>query len=134
MANYERTGPMPVLFTSSNVMMKNYRFVVELLDVHAYILRALIDGATLKAHRYLDGAKLYKLHPLEGLTEPVERETVEYLKKHQLIKSNMKFPAATYLLTEKGKKVAWSVTDADAAAFSARTFTDDASIRPNDGP
>ena len=107
---------------------------MKLSNAHAYILRALFDGATLKAHRYLDGAKIYKLHLLEGLAEPVQRETVEYLKKHRFIKSNMKFPAATYLLTEIGKKVALSVAGADAAAFSARTFTDDTSIRPNDGP
>jgi len=94
-------------------------------NTEAYVLQALIDGATLKAHRYLDGAKLYKLHSLAGPAEPVERETVDFLKKHRLIKSNMKFPAATYLLTDKGAKAAGSVAQTDSGPLSARNLTGD---------
>jgi hypothetical protein len=98
---------------------------MKLSNVHEYILHALIDGATLKAHRYLDGAKLYKLHPLDGPAEPVERETVDHLKQQGLIKSNMKFPAATYLLTEKGKEVAISVADPERMPLSVGTTSQD---------
>lgn len=66
------------------------------------ILRTMLAGATLKAHRTLDGEKTYTLHPLDGPDEAVERAVVETLKRHGLIASNMKFPAATYVLTEKG--------------------------------
>ena len=98
---------------------------MKLSKVHEYILQALIDGATLKAHRYLDGAKSYKLHPLEGPAEPVERETVDYLKKHRLIKSNMKFPAATYLLTKEGKQATASVAEPGTMPLSARIPSQD---------
>ena len=69
---------------------------------HRHILRALLDGATLKAHRTLDGEKTYILHPLDGPDEIVDRAAVEHLKQQGLIASNMKFPAATYVLTERG--------------------------------
>ncbi|MGQ9490475.1 MAG: hypothetical protein ACUVR4_02620 [Anaerolineae bacterium] len=72
----------------------------------ARILRAMLAGATLKAHRTLDGAKTHLLHPLDGPAEPVPRAAVEYLARHGLIASNMKFPVATYLLTERGVEVA----------------------------
>ncbi len=67
-----------------------------------HILRAMLDGATLKAHRTLDGEKTYTLHPLDGPDEIVDRAAVETLKRHGLIASNMKFPAAMYVLTERG--------------------------------
>lgn len=67
-----------------------------------HILRAMLAGATLKAHRDLDGAKTHRLHPLVGPPELVDRATVESLRQHGLIASNMKFPAATYVLTERG--------------------------------
>ncbi len=62
----------------------------------------MLAGATLKAHRTLDGTKLYTLHPLDGPAEIVDRAAVETLKRRGLIASNLKFPAATYLLTEEG--------------------------------
>ncbi len=68
----------------------------------ARILRAMLAGATLKAHRDLDGAKTHMLHPLDGPAEPVSRAAVEHLARHGLIASNMKFPVATYVLTELG--------------------------------
>jgi hypothetical protein len=74
---------------------------------HRSVLQSLASGSTLKAHRTLDGAKVYKLHPLTDdpptlIADPV----VEYLRKHRLIDSNMKFPAAVYLLTDKGAALA----------------------------
>jgi hypothetical protein len=79
---------------------------MRLFKAHKYVLQALLNGATLKSHRYLDGTKIYQLHPLDGPPETVRRATVDYLKKHHLINSNKKFPTATYLLTQEGKNLA----------------------------
>jgi hypothetical protein len=57
-------------------------------------------GATLKAHRTLDGEKVHRLHLLDGPAVDVDSAAVERLKRRGLIASNMKFPAAVYLLTE----------------------------------
>lgn len=73
---------------------------------HLTLLRALRDGATLKVHRTLDGEKVHRLHPLEGEPVPVDRDLVDQLVRAGLIVSNMKFPAATYLLTEEGVREA----------------------------
>jgi hypothetical protein len=69
------------------------------------ILMAMAAGTTLKAHRYLDGRKLYRLHALEGITEEVGEEDVQRLVDQGLIDSNKKFPAATFWLTEKGREI-----------------------------
>lgn len=75
-------------------------------DAHAVIKR-LASGWTLKAHRHLDGRKEYRLHPLgNGDAQVVAGQTVKELQQHRLISSNMKFPAATYLLTERGQAFA----------------------------
>lgn len=72
----------------------------------AKILRALINGSTLKSHRYLDGTKIYQLHPLDGPPETVPKTIVDSLQKGGFISSNQKFPAATFLLTDKGRELA----------------------------
>jgi hypothetical protein len=74
--------------------------------IETKVLCALLDGYTLKSHRYLDGTKVYQLHPLNGPTEPVQKRVVEALQAQGLIYSNQKFPAATYLLTERGRELA----------------------------
>ena len=67
---------------------------------------AIAEGWTLKSHRYLDGRKEYRLHPLgDGEAEAVAWETVEALRERKLIDSNKKFPAATYLLTDRGREI-----------------------------
>ncbi len=68
------------------------------------VLRALAAGDTLKSHRFLDGAKFFKLHGLDGAEQAVRCTTVHALQRRGLITSNQKFPAATFLLTEKGRK------------------------------
>ena len=75
------------------------------------ILRGMAAGATLKAHRMLDGEKTHRLHPLDGPALTVDSAAVEFLKDHGLIRSNMKFPAATYLLTESGVATADELND-----------------------
>lgn len=68
------------------------------------ILRQLGEGWTLKSHRYLDGKKLYQLHSLTGEVEEVTGLGVEALMEMGYIYTNHKFPANSYLLTEKGRK------------------------------
>lgn len=67
------------------------------------VLRALITGSSLKSHRDLDGRKVYRLHALDGGQEVLRKAVVDGLRRRGLIVSNQKFPAATYVLTEKGK-------------------------------
>jgi hypothetical protein len=69
------------------------------------LLHAMAAGAALKAHRGLDGEKEHLLHPLHGEPEPVPAALVESLRERGLIQSNLKFPAATYLLTDKAFEV-----------------------------
>jgi hypothetical protein len=78
---------------------------MRLSATHKHILQAMAGDYLLKSHRYLDGRKLFQLHPLEGEPEDVPAAIVHYLEQHGLIDSNKKFPAATYWLTEKGKQV-----------------------------
>ncbi len=77
------------------------------------LLIALHLGSTLKTHRYLDGAKVVKLHPLDGPAETINRTPLNLLRLRGLIHSNHKFPAATYVLTEAGRRVAASLVGDD---------------------
>jgi uncharacterized protein YjhX (UPF0386 family) len=86
------------------------------------VLRALLQGSTLKSHRYLDGSKIHQLHPLDGPAETIPRTVVDTLKRHRLIHSNQKFPSATYLLTEKGKKLAATLAESKTQPLSARKY------------
>jgi len=79
---------------------------MRLSKTQTRVLLALADGCVLKSHRYLDGSKVYQLHPLDRPAETIRRTTVEHLFGHRLIDSNKKFPAATFWLTEKGKELA----------------------------
>jgi hypothetical protein len=67
------------------------------------LLCAMAGGSTLKVHRYLDGTKEYRLHPLDRAAEIVARGNVETLQEQGLIDSNKKFPAATFWLTAAGR-------------------------------
>jgi len=86
------------------------------------LLCALAAGATLKVHRDLDGHKVHLLHPLDGPAQSVDDDVVSGLVRRGLIDSNMKFPAATYLLTEKGGQVAASLADDDSLPLSSRSY------------
>jgi hypothetical protein len=70
------------------------------------ILRLVAGGWALKAHRDLEGGKIYRLHPLEGAAEVVGAEAVLGLVELGLLDSNKKFPAATFWLTEAGRRAA----------------------------
>jgi hypothetical protein len=87
------------------------------------IVLGLAEGRILKSHRYLDGAKVYKLHPVEGgRGEIVDADAVQALEEAQLIDSNKKFPAASYLLTEKGRELAESLLGKETAVLGAKAF------------
>ena len=78
---------------------------MKLSATHTRVLQAIADGWSLKSHRYLNGAKVYQLHPLDGAPQTVDQATVEFLCEHHLIDSNKKFPSATYWLTEAGRQL-----------------------------
>ena len=67
------------------------------------VLHLIAEGWTLKAHRYLDGRKVYQLHSLSGDSRSVRAATVEALVGAGLLDSNKKFPAATFWLTPAGR-------------------------------
>lgn len=80
---------------------------MALPPARARLLAAVAAGNILKVHRTADGEKVYRLHWLEneeisGGVEEVAASDVESLLTRGLIASNMKFPAATFLLTDKG--------------------------------
>jgi len=75
----------------------------QLTDPQKTVLAALLEGWTLKSHRTLDGQKMYRLHALTGEIVEVEDGVVGNLAAAKLLQSNQKFPAATYLLTQKGQ-------------------------------
>ena len=84
---------------------------MQLSPAQKRVLVALVNGCSLKSHRYLDGSKIYQLHPLTGQAETIQRSTVELLGRQGLVDSNKKFPAATYWLTEKGKALATALNE-----------------------
>jgi hypothetical protein len=87
------------------------------------VLRALVSGYQLKSHRSMDGEKVYTLHDTAtDATKPVLVATVDRLRDLGLIASNMKFPAATYLLTAEGERVAASLTASPLRPLLARLF------------
>jgi hypothetical protein len=96
---------------------------MKLFPAERQILQALIEGCTLKAHRYLDGQKLYRLHPLNGPPETVGKAVVDSLKRRRLIDSNKKFPAATYLLTEQGRRMAVTLSETKRQPLSAKNYS-----------
>lgn len=80
------------------------------------LLGMLLQGDTLKSHRYLDGNKEYRLHPLGGGSCPVEARDVSRLEGEGLLLSNHKFPAATLFLSPRGRKAAAATVPAVRAA------------------
>jgi hypothetical protein len=94
--------------------------MASLSPAQQQVLKTLHRGATLKAHRYLDGRKQYKLHHLDGSSQTVRRPTVDALKRAGLIDSNKKFPAATYLLTDEGRRLAVGLAGPGPGLLTAR--------------
>lgn len=69
------------------------------------LLCALAEGCTLKAHRDLEGRKVYRLYRLDGAVENVSEAEVHRLVDMRLLESNKKFPAATFFLTDRAVEV-----------------------------
>lgn len=76
------------------------------------ILIGMAQGRVLKAHRDINGKKTVRLHHADDHEQfdVVPRPFVDGLKDAGLIKSNKKFPAATYFLTEAGRQAAEALT------------------------
>jgi hypothetical protein len=79
---------------------------LRLDEAQQRVLLALASGATLKVHRTLDGEKAHRLHAGDGSSTEVDATLVDGLLAQGFIESNMKFPAATFLLTEVGAETA----------------------------
>jgi hypothetical protein len=84
------------------------------------LVQALAAGHTLKDHRFLDGRKQHTLHRLDGTTFQVGAAVVDRLRREGVIASNKKFPAATYLLTEKGRRLVARLGDGEGRSLTAR--------------
>ncbi len=87
------------------------------------VLIAMQRGDRLKVHRTVDGVKQYLLHRLDetGAVE-VKAGVVDALVRAGLIESNMKFPAATFLLTDKGAGLAARLTGDERTPVGPRNF------------
>ena len=87
----------------------------------ASVLRALAAGYHLKSHRYLDGEKVSRLHAASGQAVcTVSAADVAALEAQGYIAGNMKFPAAVYLLTEQGARVAATLAKSPANPLNVR--------------
>ncbi len=96
---------------------------MRLTSAEKDILRALAAGCILKAHRDIDGHKFYYLHPhQEGEPQALESGPVQKLVRRRLIDSNKKFPASTFLLTERGRAAAAMLVGGSIAALGAEQF------------
>jgi len=93
-------------------------------DAQRAILVAMQAGDRLKVQRTLDGAKVFWLHPRVDDDAAVELvgAVVDSLVRAGLIESNMKFPAATFLLTDKGVAAAAHITGRTQAPTGPRNF------------
>lgn len=95
---------------------------MRLSPAQTRVLQGLMAGGTLKIHRHLDGTKVYQLYLLDCSSVNIRRATVDYLKIQGLIDSNKKFPAATYLLTEKGREIATALVPQTLNPLSSKKF------------
>lgn len=87
------------------------------------VLVALLHGSCLKVHRTADGEKVYRLAaPDNTCSEEISAFVAASLEGQGLIASNMKFPAATFLLTEKGSSQAAGTDDHTVAPLGPRNY------------
>lgn len=87
------------------------------------VLAALAHGSCLKVHRTLDGAKIYRLATSDHThSEEIPAEVAISLEQANLIASNMKFPAATFLLTDKGALLAAQSTGTSGIPLGPRNY------------
>lgn len=97
--------------------------MIRLSQAHKQVLRALAEGLVVKSHRTSDGEKTFRLHALDGsVLEDIDPAVMGELQGWKLIDSNKKFPAASYLLTEKGREAARGIIGRDIAALGADNY------------
>lgn len=95
----------------------------ELSEAQQRVLKALAEGIVLKGHRNIEGEKVYKLHAMDGSEIAViEADVIEFLKENKLVHSNMKFPAASFLLTDKGREIASRLIGRDVSALGSGNY------------
>lgn len=99
-----------------------WRPLSRLSNQEKTILVQMIVGWSLKSHRDIEGNKQFILHSLAGEKRDVDGETVHKLRRKRFIETNHKFPAATFLLTEKGRKAAGKLTESPSTPVGARKF------------
>ena len=102
-------------------LMRGY-FVAGVSAESQKLLLSLAAGATLKSHRDIEGRKSYKLHPLRGAATSVRYRVVQKLRHKRLLETNQKFPAATFLLTEKGSLIAGRLSRRQVTPLTAHHF------------
>jgi hypothetical protein len=84
---------------------------------------AMQQGDRLKVHRTVDGVKQYLLHRLDGTGAiEIDADIVDELVQAGLIESNMKFPAATFLLTDKAVRLIARLTGVARTPVGPRNF------------
>ena len=84
----------------------------SLSALQEHLLLAVLSGATLKSHRDVDGGKEYRLHPLNGELSIVPGQVVRSLEDRGFLLSNQKFPAATLILSQSGRRQAQDLHNA----------------------
>ena len=94
----------------------------KLTGEQAALLVSLQQGAVLKVHRTLDGDKVYRLQQNDTPAQEIEAALVAAATDLGLLQSNMKFPAATFLLTDKGVAVAMQLSGATVEPAGPRNY------------
>lgn len=84
------------------------------------LLKALMQGGTLKSHRYFDGSKEYLLHTLNGETSLILKQDVRPLEDMGFLLTNHKFPAATLFLSTRGRCAADEAMEAAGESKTAK--------------
>jgi hypothetical protein len=98
--------------------------VSRLTPEQQQIVTAMLAGSHLKVHRTMDGDKVYLLHASENerQSRQLEPKAVDGLERQGLLVSNMKFPAATFLLTEAGQSLAAKLSGSGGRPAGPRNF------------
>ena len=109
--------PVGVWLTQSRKGAKD-----ELDPAQKALLVSLQQGAVLKVHRTLDGDKVHRLHKSDAPVQEIEAALVVAVTDLGLLQSNMKFPAATFLLTDKGVAVAMQLSGATVEPTGPRNY------------
>lgn len=100
---------------------------MRLSPAQQQILIALQQGGQLKVHRTADGGKIYRLHLATAPSDAMPASIVlgvevTRLETAGLLASNMKFPAATFLLTDEGVRAAAELTGETITPTGPRNY------------